>query len=164
MNARKVTIPVVFIVVLMMLGTFATATTVAVSFSPTSQSGQAADIEQGTVYTWISSLFSTGYQAKAVIPSGQGTIYYTANLTAPSTSVSEIQIESSSGQILSTAKGNGWSVSDSFDFTFSGNSEYIMYLYYSQSGVTYPVTFTEHGLPASTSWSLILGQFPGRMV
>jgi hypothetical protein len=32
---------------------------------------------------------------------------------------------------------------------------------FSQSGVTYPVTFTEHGLPASTSWSLILGQFPG---
>lgn len=32
---------------------------------------------------------------------------------------------------------------------------------FSQSGVTYPVTFTEHGLPASTSWSLMLGQFSG---
>ena len=74
MNVRRVTVPVVFIVILMMLGTFATATTVAVSFSPTNQSGQAADIEQGTVYTWISSLFSTGYQAKAVIPSGHSSL------------------------------------------------------------------------------------------
>jgi hypothetical protein len=151
MNVRRVTVPVVFIVILMMLGTFATATTVAVSFSPTNQSGQAADIEQGTVYTWISSLFSTGYQAKAVIPSGQGTIYYTANLTAPSTSVSEIQIESSSGQILSTAKGNGWSVSDSFDFTFSGYSEYIMYLYYSQSNVGSSIATTSNGVVAESS-------------
>jgi hypothetical protein len=32
---------------------------------------------------------------------------------------------------------------------------------FSQSGITYSITFTEHGLPASTSWSLMLGQFAG---
>ena len=144
------TLAVTVVATLIFISVNATATTVAVPFSPTYLTGQAADIEQNTVYTWTSSLFSTGYQTTAVIPSGQGTIYYTANLTAPSTSVSEIQIESSGGQILSTAKGNGWSVSDSFDFTFSGTSEYIMYLYYSASALSGSIATTSNGVLAES--------------
>jgi len=147
----KVLTVLVIIGALGMVSLSATATTVAVTFSPTVLTDQAADIEQNNVYTWISSLFTTGYTASAVIPSGQGTVYYTANLTAPSTSVSEIQIESSSGQVLSTAKGNGWSVSDSFDFSFSGYSEYIMYLYYSESNVGSLVATTTNGVLAESS-------------
>jgi len=147
----KVLTVLVIIGALGMVSLSATATTVAVTFSPTTLTDQAADIEQNNVYTWISSLFTTGYTASAVIPSGQGTVYYTANLNAPSTSVSEIQIESSSGQVLSTAKGNGWSVSDSFDFSFSGYSEYIMYLYYSESNVGSLIATTTNGVLAESS-------------
>ena len=66
-----------------MVSLSATATTVAVTFSPTVLTDQAADIEQNNVYTWISALFSTGYTATAVIPAGSGTVYYTANLEMP---------------------------------------------------------------------------------
>jgi len=150
-KAIRVIIAVALIAALSFVNLSATATTVAVTFSPTMLTGQAADIEQNNVYTWISALFSTGYTATAVIPAGQGTVYYTANLNAPSTSVSEIQIESSSGQVLSIAKGNGWSVSDSFDFSFSGYSEYIMYLYYSESNVGSLIATTTNGVLAESS-------------
>ena len=101
--------------------------------SAPSFSGQAADIEQGNVYTWISTLFTTGYTATASIPSGTGTVYYTADLLASASSIAEIQILSMSGQVLSTATGTGYSVSDTFDFSFSGNSEYEMLLYFNNA-------------------------------
>ncbi len=126
----------------------ATATTTSAPSAPTF-SGQAADIEQSNVYTWISSLFSTGYTATATIPSGTGTIYYTADLLASASSVAEIQILSMSGQVLSTAKGTGYSVSDTFDFSFSGNSEYEMLLYFNNA--------TSGGSTIATTTNGVLG-------
>ena len=117
--------------------------------SAPSFSGQAADIEQNNVYTWISSLFTTGYTTTAAIPSGTGTVYYTADLLASASSVAEIQILSMSGQVLSTAKGTGYSVSDTFDFSFSGNSEYEMLLYFNNA--------TSGGSTIATTTNGVLG-------
>lgn len=143
-------IVIALVLALAIVPVIATANTVAVSFSPTSLSGQAVDIEQNNVYTYAK-LFSTGYTGSAVIPNGTGLIAYTANLTAPSTSISEIQILSTAGQILSTAKGNGWYVQDSFDFSFVGESEYVMELYYSQSNVGSSIATTSNGVLAESS-------------
>ena len=101
--------------------------------SAPSFSGQAADIEQGNVYTWISSLFTTGYTTTATIPSGTALIQYTPSLLASASSVAEIQILSMSGQVLSTTEGPGYYVSDTFNFSFSGNSEYEMLLYFNNA-------------------------------
>ena len=123
----------------------------AVSTAPSapSFSDQAADIEQGNVYTWISTLFTTGYTATASIPSGTGTVYYTPDLLASASSVAEIQILSMSGQVLSASKGTGYSVSDTFDFSFSGNSEYEMLLYFNNA--------TSGGSTIATTTNGVLG-------
>lgn len=141
-----------FLIVALMLITAippsASATATAPPSVPT-YSGQAVDIEQNNVYSWIGSLFTTGYTATATIPSGTGTVYYTADLLASASSVAEIQILSMSGQVLSTAKGTGYSVSDTFDFSFSGNSEYEMLLYFNNA--------TSGGSTIATTTNGVLG-------
>lgn len=125
-----------FLIVAIMLATaipIPASSATATAPSAPSYSGQAVDIEQNNVYSWIGSLFTTGYTATATIPSGTGTVYYTADLLASASSVAEIQILSMSGQVLSTSKGTGYSVSDTFDFSFSGNSEYEMLLYFNNA-------------------------------
>lgn len=123
------------IIGILVIGAIPLSASAASSTAPSapSFSGQAADIEQNNVYTWISTLFTTGYTATASIPAGSGTVYYTPDLLASASSVAEIQILSMSGQVLSTAKGPGYSVSDTFDFSFSGNSEYEMLLYFNNA-------------------------------
>jgi hypothetical protein len=120
--------------------------------SGSSISGQAVDIEQGNAYTYAE-LFSTGYSGSAYIPSGVGLIQYTADLGASSSSIAEIQIISPAGQILSTAQGAGYYVKDSFNFSFAGQSEYIMELFYS-TAATSPSTSiatTSNGILAESS-------------
>ena len=126
--------------------------TLTASASASSQSGQALDIEQGNVFTYAR-LFSTGYSGDAYLPAGNGLIQYTANLTAPSTSISEIDITSAAGQVLSTAQGTGYYVKDSFNFSFSGQSEYIMYLFYSLTSTSpsTSIATTSNGVLAESS-------------
>ena len=121
--------------------------------SSTTVNGQAADIMQNNIYTWIGPLFSTGYKGTAEIPSGIGKVQYTANLLAPSDSVAEIQILSLSGQVLSTAEGTGYYVSDTFNFSFVGNSEYEMLLYYNNATAppSNTIATTTNGILAESS-------------
>ena len=123
------------------------------SASSGSFSNQAMDIEQNNVYTYIGGPFTTGYSDTASIPSGNALIQYAADLLASSSSVSEIQILSMSGQVLSTAMGTGYYVKDTFNFTFSGNSEYQILLYFSNatSGSGTIATTTNGVLAESTN-------------
>ena len=119
--------------------------------SGSSVSGQAIDIEQSNAYTYAE-LFSTGYSGNAFIPSGAGLIQYTADLGASSSSIAEIQILSSAGQILSTAQGPGYYVKDSFNFSFAGQSEYIIELFYSTatSSPSTSIASTSNGILAES--------------
>ncbi len=137
---------------LLLIFTSATVLTAAANASSPAQSGQAIDIEQGNVYTYAK-LFSTGFSGSAYIQSGNGLIQYTANLSAPSTSISEIGITSAAGQILSSAKGTGYYVRDSFNFSFSGQTEYIMYLFYSLTSTSpsTSIATTSSGILAESS-------------
>ncbi|MDA8054216.1 MAG: hypothetical protein M0Z77_01020, partial [Thermoplasmatales archaeon] len=114
-------------------------------------SGQAVDIEQGNAYTYAE-LFSTGYSGNAYIPSGAGLIQYTADLGASSSSIAEIQILSPAGQILSTAQGPGYYVKDNFNFSFVGESEYVMELFYSTatSSPSTSIASTSNGILAES--------------
>ena len=121
--------------------------------SSTTVNGQAVDIMQNNVYTWIGPMFSTGYKGTAEIPSGVGKVQYTANLLAPSNSVAEIQILSLSGQVLSTAEGTGYYVSGTFNFSFVGNSEYEMLLFYNNATAapSNSIASTTNGVLAESS-------------
>ncbi len=121
-----------FIIVLFLVSAFSVSLPAA-SATSTGYSDQAADIEQGTVYTWISTLFSTGYTATAAIPSGNALIQYSPDLLASASSVSEIQVVSMSGQVLSTATGPGYYAKDTFNFSFAGYSEYEILLYFNNA-------------------------------
>ena len=137
---------------LIVITSLSAITLMASASSTTAQTGQAVDIEQSNVYTYAK-LFSTGYSGNAYVPSGNGLIQYTANLSAPSTSISEIEITSAAGQILSSAKGTGYYVKDSFNFSFSGQSEYVMYLYYSLTSTSpsSSIATTSDGILAESS-------------
>jgi hypothetical protein len=119
--------------------------------SSTSVTGQAVDIEQSNAYTYVE-LFPTGYSGNAYIPSGAGLVQYTADLGASSSSIAEIQILSPAGQVLSTAQGPGYYVKDSFNFSFAGQSEYIMELFYSTatSSPSASIASTSNGILAES--------------
>ncbi|MEM0159731.1 hypothetical protein [Metallosphaera sp.] len=131
MNLSRKIIPIL-LSFLFILSIFSVAALPSYGSSSPTVSGQAVDILQNNVYTYAES-FSTGYTGTAKIPSGSGLVAYTANLLASSSSVAAIEILSSSGQILSTAEGHGYYVQDNFDFSFSGQSEYVMELFYSNT-------------------------------
>jgi hypothetical protein len=119
--------------------------------SGTSLSGQAFDIEQNNIYTYAV-LFGTGASKAAYIPAGSGFMAYTANLLASSASHAYIEVLTPAGQVLGVFSGTGYSVTGSFDFSFSGQSEYVVELFYNNTAVAPKTTQTlTAGLTASSS-------------
>lgn len=106
--------------------------------SPIGSSSETVSILQDNVYVYEKT-FPPGFTGSAYINPGAGKINYIALMGAPASSVAQITISSASGQQLSSAKGNGGSATDSFDFNFSTQSEYVMELYF-QGTVPAPST------------------------
>ena len=124
---------------------------VASATSGTSLPGQAFDIEQNNVYTYAV-LFGTGATKAAYIPAGSGFMAYTANLLASSASHAYVEVLTPAGQVLGAFSGTGYSVTGSFDFSFSGQSEYVVELFYNNTAVASKTTQTlTSGLTASSS-------------
>ena len=96
---------------------------------PIGSSSETVSILQDNVYVYEKT-FSPGFTGSAYINPGVGKINYIALMGAAASSVAQITISSVSGQQLSSAKGNGGSATDSFDFNFSTQSEYVMELYF----------------------------------
>ena len=146
---RKVAVLLSFILIFSSF--LALATPTAYATSGTSLSGQAFDIQQNNIYTYAL-LFGTGASKTAYIPAGSGFMAYSADLLASSASHAYIEVLTPAGQILNAFSGAGYSVTGSFDFSFSSQSEYVVELFYNNTVASSQTTQTlTSGLTASSS-------------
>ncbi|MEM4066075.1 MAG: hypothetical protein QXV17_04345 [Candidatus Micrarchaeaceae archaeon] len=109
-------------------------------------------------------IFYPGFVGNVSLKNGIEELQYVPNLLATQASRASILVYAGTGQLLSNISGPGYYVHGAVNFTFFGQTEYVIQLFYSPSGsnnesrqaiihvypaciTVYPVTFTETGLP-----------------